>query len=112
MNTLEFLIEHYGLRLNTADLATVFDTTPSEIRNRISEEVFPVPTYKDLPSKQAPRFADVRDVAEYLDKKRSTASVQVSPGQGGYSVLKTSSRSARRRKRPPQSKDLSQTDGK
>ena len=33
---LSFLIDRYGFRLTTADLAQVLKTTPAEVRNQIS----------------------------------------------------------------------------
>jgi len=66
--TLDLIVEHYGLRLTTAELARVLKTSPANIRKEISAETFPIPTYKDRPTRRAPRFADARDVAEYLDR--------------------------------------------
>ena len=68
--TIDLIVEHYGLRLTTADLARVLRTTPSNIRKDIFLQRFPIPTYKDHPGRRSPRFADARDVAAYLDSKR------------------------------------------
>lgn len=70
---LEILVELYGPRLGTADLARALKKTPEHIRNEISAGVFPIRTYKDGDAQSAPRYADVRDVAEYLDRKRDKA---------------------------------------
>ncbi|MBE2262893.1 MAG: hypothetical protein IAE92_09125 [Burkholderiaceae bacterium] len=50
-------------------LAGILDTTAPNIRRKISERTFPIPTYID----GAKRWADVRDVAEYLDAMRQQA---------------------------------------
>lgn len=55
------------LRLNTADLARVLCFHPYSIRNRIAKGIFPIPTYVD----GTKRFADLRDVAAYLDGLRN-----------------------------------------
>ena len=85
-DTLDIVIQHYGMRLTTADLARLLNTTPEKIRNEISADTFPIPTYKEKPGKQAQRYADARDVAEYLDKMRPKTSAPVSPGRGEYSA--------------------------
>lgn len=64
-----YLLERYGLRLALAQLGEVLDMSAGSIRNQISEERFPVPTYLD----QGRRYADHRDVAEYLDAARARA---------------------------------------
>lgn len=111
-DTLEYVIEKYGLRLDTSDLADAMKSTPAEVRNKISEGTFPIPTYKDSDAQRAPRYAAAQDVAEYLDKMRSTASVQVSQGRGGYTASKTASPRGRRSRRPLQPSVPSQTSGK
>ena len=67
---LQFILDKYGPRLNTSDLAILFKTSPAEIRNRIHGNKFPIPTFKESNSRTAPRYADARDVAEYLDLQR------------------------------------------
>ena len=64
-----YLIERYGLRLNIEHLAEVLGMSAGAVRNQISEDRFPIPTYVD----QGKRFADHRDVAEYLDQVRERA---------------------------------------
>ena len=71
--TIDIIVEHYGLRLTTADLARLLKTSPASIRTEISAERFPIPTYKDHPGRRAPRFADARDVAKFLDEQRAKA---------------------------------------
>lgn len=90
----DYLLEKYGPRLSTADLAEVLHTSPAEVRNRISEERLGIPTFKDLESKRAPRFAHVEHVVEYL-KRQATSVARASRGRGGYSASRTASRSAR-----------------
>lgn len=61
--------ERYGVRLDTKSLAVVLGIAEGTIRNRLSARTFPIPTYED----GGRRWADYRDVAEYLDKKRDEA---------------------------------------
>jgi hypothetical protein len=63
------IAEQYGLRLSVSDLADVFGQSEGTIRNRISAQTFPVPTYED----GGRRWADYRDVAAYLDTMRGAA---------------------------------------
>lgn len=63
------LIERHGLRVDLEKLAEILDTTPSNLRRKISERTMEIPTYVD----GGKRWADVRDVAEYLDQKRRDA---------------------------------------
>lgn len=60
--------ERYGLRLNTDQLAQVLGLEPGTVRNQISAGRFPIRTYVD-----GKRWADYRDVADYLDKCRQQA---------------------------------------
>lgn len=55
------------MRIGTVDLATVLDLHPQTIRNAVAEKSFKIPTYLDGHL----RYADLRDVADYLDKKRN-----------------------------------------
>lgn len=64
-----YLIEKYGLRLSLDQLGAELDMSAGAIRNQISEGRFPIPTYLD----QGRRWADYRDVAEYLDSQRAKA---------------------------------------
>lgn len=63
------LIEKYGLRVDLDRLATILETTAPNLRRKISEGTLEIPTYID----GAKRWADVRDVAEYLDARREEA---------------------------------------
>lgn len=67
---LDYIIELYGPRLTTADLARVMKKTADTVRTEINVGTFPIKTYKDHDGERAPRYADARDVAEYLDRKR------------------------------------------
>lgn len=63
------LIEKYGLRVDLDRLASILETTAPNLRRRISEGTLEIPTYVD----GGKRWADVRDVAEYLDARRDQA---------------------------------------
>ncbi len=67
--TQAYLIEKYGLRLDMKQLAEVLGVAENTIYNRISAGRLDVKTYVDGKS----RFADVRDVADYLDHCRQRA---------------------------------------
>jgi len=64
-----YLIEKHGLRLSLKQLGEELAMSAGSIRNQISEDRFPIPTYLD----QGQRWADHRDVADYLDQKRAAA---------------------------------------
>lgn len=64
-----FLFERYGPRLTMEQLADLMGLEMQTLYNQISAGTCPVPTYRE--GKQ--RFADVRDVAEYLDRARAFA---------------------------------------
>lgn len=63
------LIEKHGLRVDLEGLASILDTTPPNLRRMISAHTLQIPTYID----GGRRWADVRDVAEYLDQRRAEA---------------------------------------
>ena len=63
------LIEKYGLRVDLERLAEILETTPPNIRRKVSEATFDIPTYLD----GGKRWADIRDVADYLDQRRQQA---------------------------------------
>jgi len=67
--TQAWLMDRHGLRLDLEAIAKVLDTTPANLRRRISAEDFEIPTYVD----GGKRWADVRDVANYLDQRREQA---------------------------------------
>ena len=67
--TTAYLMDKHGLRLDLEALAKELDTTPANLRRRISLDDFEIPTYVD----GGKRWADVRDVASYLDARRQQA---------------------------------------
>ncbi|TSE32966.1 pyocin activator PrtN family protein [Tepidimonas taiwanensis] len=69
MLTTVYLIERYGLRLSMEQLAQVLGLAVATLHARIARGELGIPTYVDGKM----RFADVRDVAEYLDIKRQEA---------------------------------------
>lgn len=69
MLTTVYLIERYGLRLTMEQLAQVLGLAVATLHARIARGELGIPTYVDGKM----RFADVRDVAEYLDIKRQEA---------------------------------------
>ena len=56
-------------RLNAAELGEQLGLSEGTVRNQISAGTFPVPTYLD----GGKRWADIRDVAAYLDQCRERA---------------------------------------
>lgn len=81
MNEIEqFLLEKYGPRLTTEDMATVLKQSAQNIRKDICKEKFPIRTFKVKKGRRAPRYADYRDVAAHLN----ASAARVSPGQDGY----------------------------
>lgn len=63
------LIEQHGLRVDLERLAAILDTTAPNLRRKISDGSMEIPTYVD----GGKRWADIRDVAEYLDARRAEA---------------------------------------
>ena len=61
--------EKYGLRLSIEQLASVLGISKGTVYNQLSAETFPLTTYID----NGKRWADYRDVAEYLDGCRDRA---------------------------------------
>lgn len=86
---LPLLIDRYGFRLTIGNLAEVLKITPAEVRNRISADTLGINTVKEREGRSGPRYADVRDVAEYLDTMRQKAASPNVPGQFGYKSLKS-----------------------
>jgi hypothetical protein len=64
-----YLLERYGPRLGTDELAQVLGVTPKTLGNKLYRGEVPLPTYKD----NGKVWADVRDVAAYLDECRARA---------------------------------------
>lgn len=56
-------------RLSLGSLAQLLDLADQSIRNSISAGTFKIKNYKD----GSRRFFDIRDIAEYLEKKRGEA---------------------------------------
>ncbi len=69
MLTTVYLIERYGLRLTMEQLAQVLGLAVATLHARIARGELGIPTYVDGKM----RFADTRDVAEYLDRLRAEA---------------------------------------
>ncbi|HFD80996.1 MAG TPA: hypothetical protein ENK05_11495 [Gammaproteobacteria bacterium] len=71
MDTAEYLLKKYqSLHLSVSQLAEVLHyKSAASLRTAISAETCPVPTFKIA----GKRVADVRDVAEYLDRVRATS---------------------------------------
>ena len=69
-----YLLEKYGPRLTTEQLAEVLTSDAGTILNQVSAGTFGVPTYVD----GRRRFADVSDVAAYLAAKRASAAPRAS----------------------------------
>lgn len=63
------LLEKYGARLNTEQLAEAIGISKAALYNQVSAGTFPVKTYVDA----GKRWADYRDVAEYFDQVRAQA---------------------------------------
>ena len=63
------LIEKHGLRVDLERLAVILETTAPNLRRKISDGSMEIPTYVD----GGKRWADIRDVAEYLDAMRAQA---------------------------------------
>ena len=69
MLTTLFLMGHYGPRLSMEQLAQVLGLAVATLHARIARGELGIPTYVDGKL----RWADTRDVAEYLDRKRAEA---------------------------------------
>jgi hypothetical protein len=61
--TQAFILEKFGPRMTMAQLATLLCMSEGTIRNQVSAETFPIPTYKE----GAARYAAYDAVADYLD---------------------------------------------
>lgn len=87
----DYLLDKYGPRLTTEDLAEVLKTSAQNIRKDICLNKFPIHTYKAKKGRRAPRYADYRVVAEYIN----ASSGLVSQDQGGYTAQASASPSSR-----------------
>lgn len=67
------LIEQHGLRVDLDRLAVILETTPANLRRKVSDGTLGIPTYLD----GGKRWADIRDVALYFDQQRANASPRV-----------------------------------
>ncbi|VVE30080.1 hypothetical protein [Pandoraea fibrosis] len=69
--TRAYVLERYGVRLGVAQLSQLLCVAEGTIRNQISAETFPVPTYVE----GGRRFASYDAVSNYLDlmAKQATA---------------------------------------
>jgi hypothetical protein len=67
--TTALLFDRYGSRLNAAQLAEFLEIKEVTLYNQISKGECPIKTYRDGKG----RYADVRDVAAYLDQMRELA---------------------------------------
>lgn len=67
-----YLMERYGPRLGTDELAQVLGVSVKTLGNKLYRGEVPVATYKD----QGKVWADARDVAEYLDECRKRAKAE------------------------------------
>ncbi|MFL9899027.1 hypothetical protein PQR71_12835 [Paraburkholderia fungorum] len=67
--TRAYILEKFGVRLTMGQLATLLAMSEGTIRNQVSAETFPIPTYKE----GAARYAAYDAVAEYLDMKSDEA---------------------------------------
>ncbi|MCR1769079.1 hypothetical protein JWI72_18065 [Burkholderia glumae] len=67
--TRAYILEKFGPRMNLSQLAQLLQMSEGTIRNQISAETFPIPTYKE----GSGRFAAYDAVAEYLDRMSEQA---------------------------------------
>jgi predicted DNA-binding protein YlxM (UPF0122 family) len=67
--TQAFIVEQYGLRLNTDQIAELLNITKPALYNQISAGTLKLKTYVE----GGKRYADYRDAAEYFDKCRKEA---------------------------------------
>ncbi|RQR36333.1 MULTISPECIES: hypothetical protein [unclassified Burkholderia] len=67
--TRAYILEKYGPRMTLAQLAQLLLMSEGTIRNQISAETFPIPTYKE----GGGRFAAYDAVADYLDEMSTRA---------------------------------------
>ncbi|MDN7807043.1 hypothetical protein [Burkholderia gladioli] len=64
-----YILEKYGPRMTLAQLAQLLVMSEGTIRNQISAETFPIPTYKEGGGRYAPYDA----VADYLEHMSAKA---------------------------------------
>lgn len=66
--TQAYLLEQYGLRLNTAQIGEVLGYTAAVVRNKLADGSLKLKVYRD-----GQLFCDYRDMADYLDAMRMMA---------------------------------------
>lgn len=71
--TQAYLLEAYGPRLGVEQLGKVLGMKANTIYNQVAKKAFPIKTYLDA----GQRWADYRDVAQYLDECRDRAATPV-----------------------------------
>ena len=74
--TQAMIVEKYGFRLSTQQLADVLGITRGAVLNQISAGSLPVRTYLD----QGKRWADYREVARHLDEMAALATSGATSG--------------------------------
>ncbi|WP_257835049.1 hypothetical protein [Burkholderia glumae] len=67
--TRAYILEKYGPRLTMQQLAQLLLLSEGTIRNQVSADTFPIPTYKEGSN----RFAAYDSVADYLDSMAKQA---------------------------------------
>ncbi|KWA72836.1 hypothetical protein WL30_11585 [Burkholderia ubonensis] len=70
--TRAYILEKFGPRMTMAQLAQLLLMSEGTIRNQVSTETFPIPTYKE----GGARFAAYDAVADYLDEMSAKARQQ------------------------------------
>lgn len=70
--TRAYILEKYGPRMTLAQLSQLLLMSEGTIRNQISAETFPIPTYKE----GAARYASYDAVADYLDNMSNKARLE------------------------------------
>jgi hypothetical protein len=67
--TLDYLVSKYGMRMSAKELSSELKMSYSTLMHKRQAGQLDVKLYKD----GGAVFADVRDVADYLDSKRAAA---------------------------------------
>lgn len=70
--TTAYLLERYGPRLDIKEIAEVLKMSVGTLHNRLYRGDIALRTYMD----GGKRYADVKDLADYLDAVRATAKTQ------------------------------------
>ncbi|VVE52926.1 hypothetical protein PAQ31011_04832 [Pandoraea aquatica] len=72
--TRAYILERYGVRLGVSQLSQLLCVAEGTIRNQISADIFPVPTYVE----GGRRFASYEAIANYLDSIAKDANIRCS----------------------------------